>query len=193
MAKWNIMPCLLVGLTRRFPSPLQPLRTADNFKQLHRGSILLNQQGASVLSFSSKVNTSHKAPFWPKLPSNQVLEGIDVLPRNNKSPWSKTVTVADVATAAEVPLDQAKSDCFLLAATLASRAEERGATSISVSADGELLFSFAAPVQVALERCSSAYRWRLTWQNEICLKLTHALRVSFGANKRFFSRRPEPV
>jgi hypothetical protein len=120
--------------------------------------------------------------IWEELPSNHVLEVIESLPRNSRNPQSKTATVADVATAAGVSLARAEKDCFLLAAALGASSKDQGNTFISVSNDGDLVFSFAAPVQEALERSSKAYRLRLYWKRHIQPKLASLLRVAFDAS-----------
>jgi hypothetical protein len=118
---------------------------------------------------------------WEELPSDQVLEAIESLPRNSRNAQIKSVVVADVATAAGVSLDRAEKECFLLAAALGSSMEDEGRTSIFVTADGELVFSFAAPVQTELERASKAYQLQQVWKSQIWPKLFHFLRLSFGA------------
>jgi hypothetical protein len=129
----------------------------------------------------SSLFTGKRHKIWEELPSNHVLEAIESLPRNSRNPQSKTATVADVATAAGISLAQAEKDCFLLAAALGSSSKDQGNTFISVSNDGDLVFSFAAPVQDALQRASKAYRFRLYWEGHIRPKLVSLLRVAFDA------------
>jgi hypothetical protein len=125
--------------------------------------------------------TGRKNRIWEELPSNHVLEAIESLPRNSGNPQSKTATVADVATAVGISLAQAEKDCFLLAAALGASSKDQGNTFISVSNDGDLVFSFAAPVQDALQRASKAYRLRLYWEGRIRPTLVSLLRVGFDA------------
>jgi hypothetical protein len=127
--------------------------------RLHRPTTRL----ASSLFPSSRRNIQ-------ELPSTAVIKAIDSLPSAN---GVKTVTVADVATAAGVSLSRAKQDCVLLATALPD-------SSMAVSADGELVFVFPAPVQSALQQASQQYQWRQAWETIVWPRLFYALRVSFG-------------
>jgi hypothetical protein len=128
--------------------------------------------------FTSK---DRRNTIWEEIPSDQVLEAIESLPRNSRNAQIRSVMVADVATAAGVSLARAEKECFLLAAALGSSMNDEGRTSTSVTADGDLVFSFAAPVKTELEHASKAYQWHQAWKSQIWPKLFHFLRVSFGA------------
>jgi hypothetical protein len=129
----------------------------------------------------ARASTELSSFFTSKDPSDQVLEAIDSLPRNSRKAQIRSAMVADVATAAGVSLGRAEKECFLLAAALGSSMNDEGRTSTSVTADGELVFSFAAPVKTELARASKAYQLRQAWKSQIWPKLFHFLRVSFGA------------
>jgi hypothetical protein len=146
--------------------------------------IQLRQLTTSLSSSFYPRNT--KGNFWGGLPSNQVVEGIDSIPASKR--LIKSVTVADVATAAGVSLAQAKQDCRLLAAALESSAKTRENTLMIVNSDGELVFAFPLNVKAALERASPAYKWR----TELQPLLSYVFQISFGISLLVSLAPPSP-
>jgi hypothetical protein len=160
-----------------FTAPSPKLSAAKVSQHIH------SRQLTTSLS-SAFYQRSIKGNFWGGLPSNQVVEGIDSIPGSNRR--TKSVTAADVATAAGVSLSEAKQDCMLLAAALAS-SKERENTSMVVNSDGELVFTFPLNVQAALERASPAYKWR----TELQPLLSYVFQIAFGITL-FASLAPPP-
>jgi hypothetical protein len=118
----------------------------------------------SILYMSSP--SSITSVVLEKLPSEAVINAVDDGGRDGK------VVASDIAAKAGVSLNRAAQDLVTLAAL--TRAD------VSVTRDGQVLYTFPANVRTALAQRSAKYQALQTWEQKIWPVAFWVIRISFG-------------
>eukprot|EP00978_Attheya_sp_CCMP212_P018246 scaffold49615_cov45-Attheya_sp.AAC.1 len=147
-----------------FVSPMAPLvRPTVSYRPRSVETTSLGRVGFSVSQLGAG-NLLSMEDFQERLPSKAVIEAVE-------ASSSGKVIASDVAVAAGVPLSQARRDLTALASL--SRGD------ISVSQDGELLYTFPPNLSSVLSQNSQKYKL-MQLKEKVWPKLFYGLKVSFG-------------